>query len=309
MPAVLFLYKNAVATFSEMNRFSIRDIENLTGIKAHTIRIWEQRYGILQARRTDTNIRYYDAADLKVALRIALLNNYGYKISRIGTMNEQEMNSLITKITDQDFKLQLIVNELLEATLSMDTVQFELLLNIYLKKHGIERTIEQLVFRFLEKIGLMWMTDRIFPAQEHLVSNIIYRKLALAVEQLPPVPAGQPGILLFLPEGEIHDLGLMYVNYMLLKSGKATIYLGPNSPLQEVSSVYEIKRPEYLYLHLTSVVEEFDGNKYLQRLAGQFPATKIFVSGAMLSSRKYSPPPNMEFFYNLQEARQSLLAL
>ncbi len=298
-----------MAIADEMNRFSIRDIENLTGIKAHTIRIWEQRYGIMQARRTVTNIRYYDAADLKLALRIALLNNYGYKISRISSMNEQEMNSLIQKITDKDFKLQLIVNELLEATLAMDTGHFELLLNMYLKKHGMEHTMESLVFNFLEKIGLMWMTDRLFPAQEHLVSNIIYRKLALAIEQLPLQPAQTPEILLFLPEGEIHDIGLQYVNYLLLKKGKQTIYLGPNAPLSEIQFVYDAKHPKYIYLHLTSIVEEFDGNKYLQQLSGMFPDTTIFVSGAMLTSRKYKASSNMRFFYNLTEARNAIIAL
>lgn len=298
-----------MAIAEEMNRFSIKDIENLTGIKAHTIRIWEQRYGILLPKRTQTNIRYYDAMDLKMALRIALLNNYGYKISRIGNMSEQEMNSLIGKITDQDFKLHLIVNEMLEATLAMDIHHFELLLSSYLKKHGIEQTVEQLIFSFLEKIGLMWMTDRIFPAQEHLVSNVVYRKLAVAIEQLPAITNREGSILLFLPEGEIHDIGLQYVNYLLLKSGKPTIYLGPNSPLNEVKFAFEACNPKYIYLHLTSVVEEFDANKYLQRLAAQFPDTEIFVSGAMLISRKYSEPKNMRFLYNLTEAKQALLSL
>lgn len=298
-----------MAIADEMNRFSIRDIENLTGIKAHTIRIWEQRYGIMQPKRTVTNIRYYDAADLKMALRIALLNNYGYKISRISDMTEQEMNSLIQKISDKEFKLQLIVNELLEATLTMDTGQFELLINMYLKKHGIEQTMEHLVFNFLEKIGLMWMTDRIFPAQEHLISNIIYRKLALAIEQLPLNVNVAPEVLLFLPEGEIHDIGLQYVNYLLLKKGKPTIYLGPNSPMNEVQFVYETKQPKYVYLHLTSIIEEFDGNRYLQQLAANFPSATIFVSGAMLSSRKYKPAENMKFFYTLSDVREMVHSL
>eukprot|EP01136_Pigoraptor_vietnamica_P033656 Opistho-1_new@96735 len=209
-----------------MNKFSIKDIENLTGIKAHTIRIWEQRYGILQPKRTPTNIRYYDALDLKLALRISLLNNYGYKISRIHEMSEEDMNSLIQKINDKDFKLQLLVNELLEATLAMNIDKFEKLVNEYMHKYGIEQTIEQLVFNFLEKIGIMWMTDRLFPAQEHMVSNVVYRKLAVAIEGLPPKDAGAtPSVLLFLPEGEIHDIGLMYVNYLLHKYGKNPIYL------------------------------------------------------------------------------------
>lgn len=293
-----------------MNRFSIRDIENLTGIKAHTIRIWEQRYGILQPKRTTTNIRYYDSLDLKLALRIALLNNYGYKISHIHEMSEPDINSLIDKINDTDFRLQALVNDMLEATLAMDIDRFEQLLNTYLKKFGIEQTIEQLIFTFLEKIGIMWMTDRIFPAQEHMISNIVYRKIALAIESLPPKSRdAKPTVLLFLPEGEIHDIGLMYVNYLLRKYDKSPIYLGPNSPIKEVQLVVEAKKPDYLYVHLTSVASDFDSNKYLQRLSKAFPNATILASGSMLKSNKPDNIKNVQLLHSLHEVRSKLISL
>jgi len=293
-----------------MNRFSIKDIENLTGVKAHTIRIWEQRYGILTPKRTSTNIRYYTSDDLKIALRIALLNDHGYKISRIHKMNNDEMNAVIHKITDSDFKLQLVINELLEATLAMDMDAFEQLINMYQQTYGTERTIEDLIFQFLDKIGLMWMTDRMFPAQEHLASNVVYRKLAVAIESLPPKEfVNAPKILLFLPEGEIHDLALIYVHYLALKHTKNVIYLGPNTPLKEVEYVCEIHDPAYLYLHMTSVVEEFDGNKYLQKLGKTFAGRKIFVSGSMLRAKKYVPTANMQFLYSLGEVKQVINSL
>ncbi len=295
---------------AEMNKFSIRDIENLTGIKAHTIRIWEQRYGILQPKRTATNIRYYDALDLKLALRISLLNNYGYKISRIHEMSEDDMNALIQKINDKDFKLQVLVNELLETTLAMDIDRFERLVNEYMRKYGIEQTIEQLIFNFLEKVGIMWMTDRIFPAQEHMMSNVVYRKLALAIENLPPKEAdASPSVLLFLPEGEIHDIGLMYVNYLLRKYEKNPIYLGANSPIKEVKLVVEAKQPDYLYVHLTSVTSEFDVNKYLQKLHNAFPNAKILVSGSLLRSTKHIPIQNIKLLFTLQDVRDTLITL
>ncbi|HRO42928.1 MAG TPA: MerR family transcriptional regulator [Flavipsychrobacter sp.] len=293
-----------------MNRFSIKDIENLTGIKAHTIRIWEQRYGILQPKRTPTNIRYYDSDDLKLALRVALLNSYGYKISRIHQMNAEEMNSLIGKVSDKEFRLQALVNELLEATLAVNLDLFENLIDQFIKRNGIEQTVEQLIFSFLEKIGLMWLSDRIFPAQEHLISNVIYRKIAVAIEQLPSKqPQDSPTILLFLPEGEIHDLGLLYVHYLLRKQKINPIYLGPNTPLKEALFVYEMKSPEYIYLHLTSIVESFDCNKYLQKVSKLFPDCTIYVSGTMLQSKKYHQPSNIQFLFNLKEVREALLAL
>jgi MerR family transcriptional regulator, light-induced transcriptional regulator len=298
-----------VDVIADMNRFSIRDIENLTGIKAHTLRIWEQRYGILQPKRTPTNIRFYDALDLKTALRISLLNQYGYKISRIHRMGDEEMNNLISKINDSEFRLQLLVNELLEATLAIDIDHFEELVDLYLKKYGIEQTIEQLVFNFLEKIGIMWMTDRIFPAQEHLISHVIYRKLALAIEQLPKYEHTSPAVLLFLPEGEIHDIGLMYINYLLKKHKKKTIYLGPNTPFNDVELVHNAKMPEYLYVHLTSVTTEFDCSKYLHRLSSTFPNSTIYASGGMLKHHKVQPKSNLKFLHTLHDARNIIPSL
>ncbi|RYD55078.1 MAG: MerR family transcriptional regulator [Sphingobacteriales bacterium] len=293
-----------------MNRFSIKDIENLTGIRAHTIRIWEQRYGILQPKRTATNIRYYDALDLKLALRIALLNSYGYKISRIHQMTDGDMNALIQKINDNEFKLQMLVNELLDLMLTMQIDEFEERVNDYIKQHGIEHTVEQLLFQFLEKIGIMWMTDRIYPAQEHLVCNVIYRKLALGIEHLPKKsPDAGPQVVLFLPEGEVHDIGLMYVNFILRKYGKSPIYLGPNTPLEDVRVVCEQKNPEYLYLHLTSVAHEFDAPKYFQKLHAICPGSKILVSGGLLKHSKHAVLPNMRYLSNLQEAKSVLISV
>lgn len=293
-----------------MNRFSIKDIENLTGIKAHTLRIWEQRYGILQPKRTPTNIRYYDAYDLKHVLRIALLNQYGYKISKIHQMSSEEMNNLIQKINDSNFQLQAQVNKLLEATLDVDTDLFENLIDKYIKRNSVESAVEELLFNFLEKIGIMWMTDRLVPAQEHIASNIIYRKLTVAIERLPQAATESPLALLFLPEGEIHDIGLLYVYYILRKNNKKVIYLGANSPIKDVQYIYDLKRPKYLYTHLTSTAESFDVRKYLQTLVLAMPDVKIFVSGYMLSTDKYTPiNDNMHFLYNLSEAKDLLSEL
>lgn len=291
-----------------MNKFSIRDIENLTGIKAHTIRIWEQRYGILQPKRTPTNIRYYDAEDLKLALRIALLNNYGFKISNIHRMTTSDMSVLIDRITDKEFRLTMLVNNMLEATLAGDVDRFEGYLNDYIRRNGIEQTVEKLVFLFLEKIGLMWMTDRIFPAQEHLVSNVIYRKIAVAIEGLPPVrPDSAPSVLLFLPEGEIHDIGLLFVHYLLRRHGKYPVYLGPNTPLKDAQFVYESRHPQYVYVHLTSVAEDFEAGKYLARAVATFKDANVLVSGAMLKHRKIEPSERLHLLHSLQEVKNYIL--
>ena len=144
-----------------MNRFSIKDIENLTGIKAHTLRIWEQRHGIIKPKRTDTNIRYYDALELKHALRVSLLNRYGYKISRITKMDDHQIDDAINEQTSKDFQLENQVNLLLSAAIDMDSEQFEDLIDQYIDKYNIEHAVEELIFNFLEKVGIMWMTNRV----------------------------------------------------------------------------------------------------------------------------------------------------
>lgn len=293
----------------EMNRFSIRDIENLTGIKAHTLRIWELRYGILQPKRTDTNIRYYDGDDLKSVLRISLLNNYGYKISLIHQMSDAAINKLIAEINNIDFQLQALVNELLQYTIEMNAVGFEKVLNNYIKHYGIEAAVEELIFAFLEKIGIMWMTNRIFPAQEHLVSNIIFRKITLAVEKLPFNSDAKCKVLLFLPEGEIHDIGLMYAYYLLRKHNKQPIYLGPNSPMKDVKLAHDMLQPKYIYVHLTSANSNCNIIQYLQKLCKDYPKVQIIASGAMLKSLKLKPIKNLTLIYSLQEAHQTFASL
>lgn len=291
-----------------MNRFSIRDIENLTGIKAHTLRIWEQRHGIITPKRTDTNIRYYDGDDLKQALRVALLNQHGHKISKIQKMSEEDINALLRETADAGFQFEYLLNNMVEATIDMNTALFESLLNKYIRKFGIEQTIEQLIFSFMEKIGVMWMTNRIFPAQEHLVSNIISRKILLAIEKQQVKPDfTQSTFLLFLPEGEIHDIGLMYVHYLLLKHGHEVIYLGANAPLDQVALVCAKAQPDYLYSHITSVSNDFDINGYLNKLGALHKKNKVFVSGAMLkNSSVNSYPDNVVLLSSLQEMQLKL---
>lgn len=292
-----------------MNRFSIKDLENITGIKAHTIRIWEQRYGILQPKRTATNIRYYDADDLKLALRIALLNNYGFKISRIHEMTPEEMTALIGKIADPAFRLQLQVNEMIEHTLELDPCGLEEKIDAFIQKHGLEATVERLLFQYLEKIGIMWITDRIEPLQEHMAANIIFRKIAAAADALPPCKTGAT-VLLFLPEGELHDISLMYVFYLLRKARKNPVYIGANTPLQEVQRFIQYRQVDGIYTHLTSVSNPQQMYRHLQKLSEIIPAElPCYVSGAVLSGLELSDFKRLRFLYNLTEVRDQIVSL
>ena len=170
-----------------MNAFTIKDLENLTDIKAHTIRIWEQRYDFLKPQRTDTNIRYYNNEELKKILNIALLNKYGFKISHINKMNDDDIKAKILSINNIHAQQERNVNELIQAMVDMNLEGFESLLEEHIRVKGIEKTIYQVIFAFMERIGVLWITGHINPAQEHLVSNIIRQKLIVGTEACNPI--------------------------------------------------------------------------------------------------------------------------
>ena len=194
-----------------MDLFTIKDIEKLSGIRAHTLRIWEQRYSFLKPCRTFTNIRYYSNEELKIVLNIALLNKYGYKISRIDKMNIVEINEKILSLNQAPAQQEKIVNDLIRFMIDLDMDAFEALLDNYILARGIERTILQVIFPFLDKIGVLWITNHINPAQEHLVTNIIRQKLIVGIEGVGVTLKLKKTVLLFLPEGEFHELGLLFM--------------------------------------------------------------------------------------------------
>ena len=198
-----------------MNAFSIKDLENLSGIKAHTIRIWEQRYSFLKPQRSKSNIRFYGNEELKTVLNIALLNKYGFKISHIDKMTPAEVRERILSLSYAEAYQERFLNELVHHMVDLDPDNFEKVLNTYIRSRGIDKTITQLIFPFLEKIGLLWLTNHINPAQEHLVTNIIRQKLIVGIESITPYAEGNQTTLLFMPEGEHHEIGLLYVYYLL----------------------------------------------------------------------------------------------
>jgi len=267
-----------------MNSFTIKDLENLSGIKAHTLRIWEQRYCFLKPSRTFTNIRYYSNEELKKVLNIALLNKYGFKISHIDKMSEAEINEKILSLNQLEAQQERIVNDLIKNMVDLDMGSFENTLDRFIVARGIERAVTQIIFPFLEKIGILWMTNHINPAQEHLVSNIIRQKLIVGIEAAAPALKLNISVLLFLPEGEYHELGLLFMYYLLKKRGANVIYLGTSIPMNDVAYVVNLKKPDYLYCHLTTVGQSFNFDKFLSNVSKKFQELPIVVSGQLTNT-------------------------
>lgn len=292
-----------------MNAFTIKDLENLTGIKAHTIRIWEQRYSFLKPQRSDTNIRYYSSNELKTILNIALLNKYGFKISHIDKMDEVQMKERILSLSQAQAQQERVVNELIQNMVDLDLDAFELVLDKYIHSKGIERSITQIIFPFLERIGILWLTNHINPAQEHLVTNIIRQKLIIGIEGARSHIQVNKTLLLFLPEGEHHELGLLFMYYLLKSRGIKVLYIGANAPLKDVAYVANLKNPDYIYCHLTSVAHNFNFEKFLNNYHLKMGNHKLIVSGLLTQSYKKKVPENIDFKKSLSEVMEYIASL
>lgn len=292
-----------------MNAFTIKDLENLSGIKAHTIRIWEQRYNFLKPQRTTTNIRYYSNDELKMVLNIALLNKYGYKISHIDRMQPQEIKERILSLGDTRAIQERIVNELVQEMVDLDMPGFEKILNSYIATRGVERTVIQIIFPFLEKIGILWQTGHINPAQEHLVTNIIRQKLIVAIETTVSHIKIDKSFLLFLPEGEHHELGLLFMYYLLKSRGATTIYLGSNVPMKDVEYIIRLKKPDVTFVHMTAAAASFNFDKFLLNIEQKFNNTPTIISGQLTLHYRKKVPANVQFKKSLGEVMEYLSSL
>ena len=289
----------------DMNEFTIKDLENLSGVKAHTIRIWEQRYNFLKPRRTETNIRYYSNEELKSVLNIALLNKYGYKISFIDKMSKDEIGKKLQQINQHEAQQERLINELISYTVDLDMESFEELINKEIRASDIQKAIDKLIFPFLEKIGILWLSNKINPAQEHLVFNIIRQKLLLAIDKCPKPDSAQT-VVLFLPENEHHELGLIYVNYLLRQMGVRTFYLGANVPSVDLEYVVKVKNPTFLYSHITSVSNKFNMEKFIAQLQYRVKNIPVFLSGPMVVAYDKYLPANIHIKHSLIEVKKMI---
>jgi len=292
-----------------MTKFTIKDLENLSGIKAHTIRIWEQRYSFLKPSRTDTNIRYYSNDDLKTILNISILNKYGYKISHINRMSAADVQVRVAELNLAGAQQERIVNELIQLMVDLDIAGFEKILDKQINTNGIEKTIIRTIFPFFERIGILWQTGHINPAQEHLITNLIRQKIIVGIDQAKPLLKVKRSFLLFLPEREYHELGLLLVYYLLKKRGAEVFYIGANVPLKDVEFITETKKPDYIYIHLTSTSPGFNFQKFLSQTSERISKPKIIISGYVTHDYKKPLPKNVEFKHSLLELVEFISSL
>lgn len=269
----------------DMGNYSIKDLEKLSGIKAHTLRIWEKRHNLITPQRTETNIRYYTDEDLKKILNVSILSRQGIKISKIVKLSNEEINDKILEISKSEGSEESDADRLISYMVSLDEVQFERLLSSLILKYGFEKTFTDVVYTFLDKIGVLWQTGQINPSHEHFVSNLIRQKLMAAIDGLPTAPYSfENSFIFFLPEGELHELGLLFSNYLVRKAGYSSFYLGQSVPMDDLKIVIETRPSKYLMTAFISPIEKEDLDEKISTFSKIYPNQTIFISGFQVIS-------------------------
>lgn len=288
-----------------MGNYSIKELEKLSGIKAHTIRIWEKRHRIIEPSRTDTNIRYYSDEDLKKILNVSILNSNGYKISQIASLTRNDLVESVKKLSEEKTDTGIYIDQLTLSMIDFDEDRFEKLLAGYILKLGFERTLLEVVYPFLTKIGVLWLSNNISPIQEHFITNLIRQKIVVAIDGITIKPdVGAKRIVLFLPENEMHEIGLLFFHFILKNMGYQTYYLGQYVPLADLEKSVGRLQPDYMVASISYSPSQKQLNKFLDELNGRFQDIQIYITGKPVLEKGFSEHSNLHFFKDASELKE-----
>jgi DNA-binding transcriptional MerR regulator len=267
------------------NVFSIKDLENLSGIKAHTIRIWEKRYAVLEPMRTDTNIRLYDLASLQKLLNITLLHNHGYKISKISKFPPEKIPELVNEIISTKSAKNHAISSFKMAMMNFDQTLFFNTYNKLLSEKSFREVFYEVFIPLMSELGLLWQTDTITPAHEHFISYLIKQKLLINTEKVQVVQPTRTDkvFVLYLPMNEVHELGVMYLNYEILAAGYKTIYLGESVPTSSLKDVKKYFDNIVFVSYMTVQPDKEKINEYIEDIKNELldDTTELWCMGRM----------------------------
>lgn len=287
--------------------YSIRDLEKLTGIKAHTIRIWEQRYGLVVPARTDTNIRYYTDENLRLLFNIALLNRHGYKISKLAKMTPEEIAGRVADISETNSGQNTQIDALTLAMIDLDEATFDRIFSAYTLENGFERTMVELVYPFLDKLNVLWLTNSVSPAHEKFIGHLIRRKLIAAIDNEPVETSRDAAtFLLYLPEDESQELTLLFMHYLLRNRHQRVIYLGHRISLNDLEDACQPLRPDYVFTIIQEPIPRQPIQAYVEAAAGIISPSQLLLTGAQLFVNPVKLPPNARLLNGLQDTIQFL---
>ncbi|WP_430809923.1 MULTISPECIES: MerR family transcriptional regulator [unclassified Carboxylicivirga] len=294
-----------------MASYSIKDLEKISGIKAHTIRIWERRYKLIEPQRTATNIRFYSDEDLKRILNVSILNQNGYKISKIAHMDEGQLRDRVIDLCLDTRNVGVQVESLLVAMLELDESKFSNVLSNSIIKLGFEATVEAILFPFLNRIGILWQTGTINPSQEHFISNLIRQKLIVAIdnEMQNFVPQSDKTIVFFLPEHDLHEIGLLFYSLIARKEGYQVIYLGASVPVCDLKVVVEVRGADALFTSFVNATEKENLEAIMNDIAHNIPDIPVYVMGLQVRELQPQLPPLFQIVSASQEFKTKLSRL
>jgi len=284
--------------------YSIKDLEVLSGIKAHTIRIWEKRYNLLIPKRTNTNIRYYSDADLRKMLNVSMLVRNGFKISKVARMGENQLSENILSLTAQKASESDYIDRLILHMVNFDNKGFYNLASEIIGDKGLEDAVSKIFFDFFVRVGIFWQVGSIFPAQEHYVSGIFRQKLIAEIDKLGIDNTRDSTILFFLPDGELHEMSLLFYSYLARKMGYNVIYLGQFVPFQDLSKIQEHVKIDFVFTAFINSVLKEDLENYLEQLKGLFTDQKIFITGWQLQLHQPGLPRNVKIVKDYHEFKK-----
>lgn len=287
-----------------MVAYSIKDLESLSGIKAHTLRIWEKRYSIFTPHRTETNIRYYRDEDLQKILNISLLNRKGFKISKIAEMTDEEIKKKVMEITDVGEGFEDQIDAMMLAMFELDESKFNLIIEHQIQAEGFEKTINNVLYPLLDKLSTMWMAGSVKSVHENFVSNIIKRKIIVEIDRLTQCEKlSSARCLIYLPEYETHELSLLYLQYILVKNHVKVINLGTNVPIIDVLEGKNIFEPQFIFTIFNDSFSESPLQPYIDELAKNASGVEILISGFQTSRQNLNLPANVRILDSIEKLK------
>jgi DNA-binding transcriptional MerR regulator len=277
-----------------MGLYSIKDLENLSGIKAHTIRVWERRYGILPQNRTETNRRRYGDNEIRRMINISILYRSGFKISEIAGFQGTEIEEKVSFLSKDTNRSDTQTDSLIKSMIDHNEKDIKELLTRYILNHGIEETFTELVFPMLNRIGIMWHTGSADVGLEHFISNIFRQIIISSTDSLSTVSKPDAKrVILFLPENELHELALLYFNYIIRKLGHETLYLGQSTPLISVINLNYKWKADIIITGLRTDFPGINSSEFVSQLVHSFPVQKILVAGVLADAAAKTKYPNL----------------
>ncbi len=286
--------------------YSIKDLEVLSGIKAHTIRIWEKRYELLVPQRTDTNIRYYTDDDLRRMLNISMLVRIGYKISKVAKWDEEKINGKVLEIAQKRTSDSNYIDRLILHMVNFDNRNFYHLTNEIIDSLGFEEAVTKVFFEFFVRVGTYWQVGSIFPAQEHYVTNIFRQKMIAEIDKLGMSDNSRATFLFFLPENELHEMSLLFYTYLSLKMGYHVIYLGQFVPWNDLEKIQKQIKIDFVFTAFINSISKEDLENYLVAIKELFSSQKVFITGWQLHLHQPDLPRNVKIVKDYKEFKKFL---